>query len=106
MRLLIAVFWMMVIASAPVGAEDRPAAAGEDRRISLELVDVEIEDALRTLADLMHVNIAAAKGVHGRVTLRLRDVSAEDALQSLLSATGNRAERQGGVIIVYPLLDQ
>ena len=98
----------LLACAAPASAQDAAKTQGAEAQgelVSVDFNDMELKLALRTMAELMHINIVAAKGVEGRVTLRLRSVSAEAAFQTLLGLTGNRAERQRGVIIVYPIGD-
>ncbi|MBN1587595.1 MAG: hypothetical protein JW937_09260, partial [Candidatus Omnitrophica bacterium] len=73
------------------------------RRLSLDLRDTNIADAIRFLADGAGVNIAVSKNVGGRVTLSLSDVTVRDALDIILVSNDLALERRGD--IYYVLLD-
>ena len=84
-------------------AEDRSAW---DKRLSIELSDTDVSTALQIVAEATGINIILAKGVSGRINhLRLTDVTAEQLFQLILRLHGLYAEREGNIVIVYPLAD-
>src|SRR6056297_1589861 len=60
-----------------------PAESAPDnfnRKLDLNLRDVELETAFMMLADLADINLICDKSVKGTVTLQLKDVKFKDAL--------------------------
>lgn len=71
-------------------------------RISLDVRDAEVRQALLTLAERGDLNLVIGPGVEGRVTLRLHDVPVEEALDMLVKAAGLAQVRRGDSIAILP----
>ncbi|PJF37775.1 MAG: type IV pilus secretin PilQ, partial [Phototrophicales bacterium] len=54
------------------------------RKISLDLQDTNIDNALRIIAEVSNLNIIASDDVTGKITLRLIDVPWDQALDVIL----------------------
>jgi general secretion pathway protein D len=68
-------------AQPPSGEPPGPSAEAKGpATVTLQLKNMEIIDALRTLADKGNLNIVAEEGVKGKITLFLTDVEIMDAL--------------------------
>ncbi|MEZ4324058.1 MAG: type IV pilus secretin PilQ [Polyangiales bacterium] len=73
------------------------------RRIDLDVLDADIHNILRLLAEVGGVNIIAADNVQGQITLRLLNVPWDQALDVVLQAKGLGMVRRGNLIRVAPL---
>lgn len=73
------------------------------RRIDLDVLDADIHNILRLLAEVGGVNIIAADNVTGQITLRLLNVPWDQALDVILQAKGLGMVRRGNLIRVAPL---
>lgn len=84
----------------PVGAgEEGSVQAAElpTDRISLDLRNIEVSEALRFLAMRAHLNLIISKSVSGRVFLLLNDVPTKDVLDIILLSSGLAYVKQGEV---------
>ncbi len=75
----------------------------EDQQpVSLAFQDAPVSVVLQALADARRLNLVVADGVEGKLSLRLEEVPWEQALAIVLRAGKLEAEREGGVISVFP----
>ncbi len=72
------------------------------KRINLDMVDAEITDILRLLAEVSDLNIIASDDVKGTITLRLKDVPWDQAFDIILKTKGLDKVQEGNVIRVAP----
>ncbi|GEM_PF-4048294 len=72
--------------------------------ISLDLVDADIHQVLRLIAEVSGLNVVASDEVSGSVTVRLEDVPWDLALQAILTSKGLAATVNGGILQVGPQL--
>jgi len=72
------------------------------RKVSLDLRDTNVADAIRYLAEKADINIAVSKNVGGRVTLSFKNVTIKDALDIVLLSNDLAAERRGEIIYCMP----
>jgi len=86
---------------------DIPAADGSKiytgSLISIDLQDADIDNALRIIAEVSHLNIIASEEVRGKVTLRLVDVPWDQALDVILKTNGLDQVSEGSVIRIAPV---
>lgn len=88
-----------LLAKAEVGIfKDMPYLAGLQKKISLDLRQMDILEVLKFLALQGDLNIVPTKTVGGRVTLTLNDIRLQDALD-LIMLTNELAYVQEGPII-------
>lgn len=73
------------------------------RRIDLDMVDVDIADILKLLAEISDLNIIATDNVTGKVTMRLHNVPWDQAFDLILTSKGLGKVQVGNVIRVAPL---
>ncbi len=73
------------------------------RKISLDLQDTDIDNALRIIAEVSNLNIIASEEVTGKVTLRLIDVPWDQALDVILRTHGLDKVQEGNVIRIAPV---
>ncbi len=73
------------------------------RHIDLDFKDADIQNILRLLSDVGHVNIITGDDVTGTVTIRMRDVAWDHALEVILNAKRLGMVREGNLIRVAPL---
>jgi len=85
-------------AEAPLSA--LPLSEGLNKRMALDLRNMDIVDALKFLGQKGEINIIASKGVEGRVSLFLKDVSIKDALDIILLANNLAYEVRGEILYV------
>ena len=72
-------------------------------RIDLDMVDVDIADILKLLAEISEMNIIATDDVTGKVTMRLHNVPWDQAFDLILVSKGLGKIKVGNVIRVAPL---
>ncbi|MBN1405844.1 MAG: hypothetical protein JW946_04925 [Candidatus Omnitrophica bacterium] len=78
--------------SVPVISKDMkdttPLAEGMEGRLSLDLRNIDVVDALKFLSMKARVNIIATKNVTGRITLMVEDVRVQDVFDIMLRSNG------------------
>lgn len=74
----------------------------EGAKIDLDMMDANINDVLRLLAEVSNINIIAADDVKGTISLRLKNVPWEQAFDIVLKSKGLDKVRDGNVIRVAP----
>jgi len=74
-----------------------PLAGGIEGRISLDLRNIEINDALKYFALKTGLNIVSTKSVKGRVTLVVDGVRAKDVFDIMLRANGLAYDKSGDI---------
>jgi len=86
---------------APTPAVPPPAAANNQRLISLDFKDADVINLLRILAAESGRNIVIGDDVKGKMSIALRNVPWEIALDTILSSRGlEKVEREGVMRIV------
>ncbi|HOO31211.1 MAG TPA: secretin N-terminal domain-containing protein, partial [Bacillota bacterium] len=73
-----------------------------ERRVDLDLVDAELADVFRALAELGDMNIVLDPAVRGTLTIRLHGLAVEDALRLVAYTTGVKYRVEGSTMIVLP----
>jgi type IV pilus assembly protein PilQ len=81
--------------------DEAPKYSG--RKISLDLQDTDIDNALRIIAEVSNLNIIASDDVTGKVTLRLIDVPWDQALDVILKTNGLDKVLEGNVMRIAPI---
>jgi hypothetical protein len=71
------------------------------RRIDLDVVNADLHEVCRLLADVGKINIVVADDVTGSVTIKMKQVPWDQALDAILRAKGYASERDGNVVTVY-----
>lgn len=71
--------------------------------ISLNLKDVNIEDALKIISEASGLNIVLDKDVKAKITINLKDVSWQTALETLLQTNELTYRIQGNIIRIMTL---
>lgn len=66
-------------------------------RISLDLRDIEIKDALKFLAEKADLNIIPTKQVAGRITLMIKDAPVDDIFEIMIRSNGLAYEKIGDI---------
>ncbi|HOL52691.1 MAG TPA: hypothetical protein PLM91_10915, partial [Bacillota bacterium] len=66
-----------------------------ERRVDLDLVDAELADVFRALAELGDMNIVLDPAVRGTLTIRLHGLAVEDALRLVAYTTGVKYRVEG-----------
>ncbi len=74
-----------------------PAGAKETDRISLELRDIEINDALTFLASKANLNIIPTSAVSGRISLMVEDALVSDIFDIMLRSNNLACDKQGDI---------
>ncbi|MDH3642137.1 MAG: hypothetical protein OES38_08575 [Gammaproteobacteria bacterium] len=77
-----------------------PAPAADKALVTLNLRDVEIEEALAMLAKQQRLNILLSQEVEGSLSLNLYDVPVADAVRAIANAAGYAVERRGDTYFV------
>ncbi len=84
----------------PFAETEKPAASatkGLETRISLDLRNIDVTEALRFLALKGGLNLAIGKAVTGRLMLLLNDVPLKDVLDIILLTNGLAYDKQGEI---------
>ncbi len=68
--------------------------------ISLDLVDADLKNVLRLIADITNMNIVVDPDIKGKVTLKVENVPWDQIFDMILKANGLGIEKQGNVIRV------
>jgi type II secretory pathway component GspD/PulD (secretin) len=76
------------------------SSSGDDEKISLDLRDIEITEALKYLAQKAHMNVIPTAKVTGRVTLMVNDVSVMDVLDMMVRSNDLAYEKRGDIFNV------
>ena len=72
------------------------------KRIDLDMVDANIADVLRLLAEVSNLNIIASDDVKGQISIRLKDVPWDQAFEIILKSKELGKEQVGNVVRVAP----
>ena len=92
--------------SYTIGERDRPLRTprlSRRYRVTIDVVNVSIQDVLRVFSDQGDVNIIAGGNVSGSITLRLRGVPLDEAFALILQSQELGFEQRGNIIRVAPL---
>jgi hypothetical protein len=84
MRMALCVVAALATALAAFAVGDLARAQGEERRITLELRDASLDDALRLVFKSTPYSYVLEPGISGTVTLTLNDVTFSQALRAIL----------------------
>jgi type IV pilus assembly protein PilQ len=74
-----------------------PVKGGMDARISLDLRNIDISEALKFLSMKAELNIITTKNVSGRVTLMVQDVAVKDIFDIMLRSNELAYTKQGNI---------
>lgn len=74
-----------------------PTAAGLKERVTLDLRNIEIGEALKFLAQKGNLNIVIGKNVTGRISLYLTNVTVSDVLEIMLLSNNLAIAKQGEI---------
>lgn len=105
--LVLLLLFPILYSLTPIQAEEYPSSnlssyaldnPNLSRKISLDLRDTNVADAIRYLAEKADINVAVNKNVGGRVTLSFKNVTIKDALDIVLLSNDLAAESRGEII--------
>lgn len=83
--------------SGGAAAAIQPVAGGMQGRISLDLRNIDVVDALKFLSMKGGINIIATKSVTGRVTLRVEEVPIQDVFDIMLRSNNLAYDKKGEI---------
>ncbi len=83
------------------GSEDQFPYSGQ--KVSLDVKDIDIQNALRFMAEIAKINIILSDSVSGTLTMSITDVPWDQALDLMLEAKQLGKIKQGNVLRVAPL---
>ena len=79
---------------------------GESHPISMDLQGADIQSALKMIAEIENANIAFQRDVSGKIrSFQVSGVPASQVMDIVLKMNGLFAEKEGNVVIVYPIED-
>ena len=84
-----------------LGREKKRIYTGE--KISMDFKDIDIQNALRLLAEVKDLNMLTTDSVQGTITMRLVEVPWDQALDMILEAKGLGKVLQGNVLRIAPM---
>ncbi|MEY4615604.1 MAG: hypothetical protein RJB66_564 [Pseudomonadota bacterium] len=73
------------------------------KKISIEMKDIEVRDAINLIAEESGANIIMSEGVSGNLAIKLKNVPWDQALVLILKAKKLGYTRQGNVLRISPL---
>ena len=79
------------------------AFGASPKKVSLELVNADVQTVLRLFADVGRFNLVTSEEVSGKVTLHLRAVPWDQAFRVVLASKGLGVEQVGEIVRVAPL---
>ena len=82
--------------------EARPMKEYAGKKIDLDMMDANVSDVLRLLAEVSNLNIIASDDVKGTISLRLKNVPWDQAFDIILRAKELDSIREGNVVRVAP----
>jgi type II secretory pathway component GspD/PulD (secretin) len=85
------------LAQAAFPQEKIELAVGMGGRISLDLRNIEVVDALKFLSMKIGLNIISTKDVAGKITLMVQDVPAQDVFDIMLRSNGLAYTKEGEI---------
>jgi len=91
------------IAAARSGMENGGKFTYTGRKVTFDFKDIEIQNALKLIAEMSNLNIIMSDDVKGTLTMHLVNVPWDQALDLILSARGLGEVRQGNVMRIAPL---
>ncbi len=77
-------FTAILISIFCIHSIDAESVTLNSKKISLELQEVSIQDALNLLAKLLNINLVISPAIHGTASLHLKKISASDVFDLLL----------------------
>ncbi|MBI5903199.1 MAG: type IV pilus secretin PilQ [Deltaproteobacteria bacterium] len=84
-------------------AEEAPPKKGyAGKKIDLDMMDANVSDVLRLLAEVSNLNIIASDDVKGTISLRLKNVPWDQAFDIILRSKELDSVREGNVVRVAP----
>ncbi len=72
------------------------------RRVNINMVDAQVVDVLRLLAEISDLNIVVSEDVKGTITLKLKNVPWQQAFDLVLRTKGLDSIKEGNIIRVAP----
>ncbi len=97
MKLSLKIFCVLLCA---IFALPGPIAKAEAGRVSMEMHNANIVDAIKLLANSANLNIVIPQTLEGEVTVKLQNVSWENALSSILRTKGYSYQSYGDVVLI------
>jgi hypothetical protein len=94
-----AAFTTQKLGESPIAGSGKKKYSG--RRIDLDVVNADLHEVCRLLAEVGKINIVVADDVRGSVTIKMKQVPWDQALDAILRAKGFASERDGNVVTVY-----
>ena len=83
----------------------RPRVVNMNQRITLDLRNMDVNDALTYISLRSGANIVTSKSVSGRVTLQLKDVSIQDVFDITLLTNDLAYEKRGDIYYIMTSLE-
>ncbi|MDD4907769.1 MAG: secretin N-terminal domain-containing protein [Candidatus Omnitrophica bacterium] len=90
------------LAQEQPGGFEQVLNTGEDKRLSLDYKDADLNSVLKSLAYTYNLNLVSTKDIKGSITLTLNNVTVNEALEAILTVSGYAYHRKGNLIYIYP----
>jgi general secretion pathway protein D len=97
MKLILFFILFNLLVGSPLRGEVDTQAEDMQGKISLDLRDIDVIDALKFLAMKAGVNIVTSKNVTGRVNLMVEDVLIKDIFDIMLRSNGLAYDKKGNI---------
>ncbi|MEO5332040.1 MAG: type IV pilus secretin PilQ [Magnetococcus sp. YQC-5] len=94
----------ILIRVRPVMDRDKPETLSySGKKVSLDFKDIDIQNALRFMAEIVKINIIFSEAVTGTLTMHIEDVPWDQAMELMLAAKQLGQVKKGNVLIIAPL---
>ncbi|MDQ6959955.1 MAG: type IV pilus secretin PilQ, partial [Mariprofundaceae bacterium] len=90
----------VAVARRGLGGGEKSVYTGQ--KVTFDFKDIDIQNALKLIAEMSELNIIMSDDVRGKLTMHLVDVPWDQALDLILSARGLGKERSGNVMRIAP----
>lgn len=95
---------LLLLAPSPARALDLEGEWPESELVTLHVDDAPVVDALRAIANELHVGLVVAVGSTERVTVHLDNVPSRAAFEAIAGDSSWRAVRSNGVVSIRPVV--
>lgn len=85
---------------SPTAAAARPVAV--EKTITIDVMDADIINIIRLIADVSGKNVVVADDVKGKITVKLKDVGWRTALKVILKSSGSGVVEEDNILWVAP----
>ncbi|MBF0143096.1 MAG: type IV pilus secretin PilQ [Magnetococcales bacterium] len=94
---------LRITSAQTLGKDSEPVYKGQ--RISMDFKGIDVQNAIKLIAEISDLNIILSDSVQGNLTMRLVNVPWDQALDLILGARGLGKVLQGNILRIAPLAE-